>query len=353
MEELKRLKELTDICGVSGNEYKVSQYLIKNLDNKKITFTYDNLGSLVGKLNNSKGAKVLVASHMDEVGLMVREITPEGFLKFQTIGGWYSQVMLGQKWLVETNAGKYITAVTGAKPPHLMTREEASKVVTTKEMYLDLGATSKEEVEKLGIEIGSYVTPYCEFMPMANPKLLLAKAWDNRIGTAVVMNILETVNEAPCELYGGFNVQEEVGLRGAKTSSYMVNPDIAIALDSGIASDVPGCDKTGCELGKGPQIIFYDGGLLPNQKLKRYILDTAKKHEIPVQLTYLEGGSTDAAMMQYARNGAATIAMLIPARYIHSHCSIIHIDDYLNCVKLLKEVIKGLNEKEVKKILSF
>lgn len=351
-EDLKLLKELTDIPAASGDEFMVADYLAERLKKLPGEITRDRIGSLIFDTQR-KGPRVMFAGHMDEVGLMVKEITKEGYLKFQPIGGWYSQVMLGQKWLVKASNNKLYTAITGCKPPHLLSREEANKVVQIKDMYLDLGLSSKEEVEKLGIEIGCYVTPKTEFELLNNNKYMVAKAWDNRIGSALVLKLLEDLKTTPNHLFGTFSVQEEVGLRGAQTMSYMVNPEIAIAIDSGIGADVPGGQKENQELGKGPQLIFYDGGLLPNRKLRKFVIELCEKNHIPYQNAFLEGGTTDAARMQFAREGAAAMCIGVPTRYLHSHTSIIHLDDYNNTLKLLKLLASGLDEKEVKKIISF
>lgn len=355
MDYLKLLKDLSEISGVSGNEKKVAKYIEEVLKDENLEKTNCNLGSQIYIKNKNVGPKIMLAAHMDEVGLMVREITDKGFLKVQPIGGWYSQVMLSQKWLVETKNGDEVIAITGSTPPHILSKEIREKPVDISCMYLDLGLSDKKEVEKLGISIGSFVCPMQKFYKLANNDFLLGKAWDNRIGTAVLIAVAKRLNNVlDKEVDYTFTVQEEVGLRGAQTASYHINPDIAIAIDSGLATDLPGNDNPqGEELGKGPQIIFYDGGLIPNQKLKEKVIKVAKENNIKYQLSYLSGGQTDAARMQYARSGAAVISILVPARYIHSHTSVISYSDFLETVNLVEKLILSLDKKEVSNILKF
>ena len=191
------------------------------------------------------------------------------------------------------------------------------------------------------------ITPRSEFMVLGSGKHLLSKAWDNRIGSAVVMEVLKRLDQTPNQLFGTFTVQEEVGLRGAKTSSYVVHPEIAIAVDTGLANDVPEGDSEQQSLGKGPQILLYDAGLVPNQALRRFVIEVAKAEGIPYQEAFITGGRTDAGNMHLAHDGALGLSIGIPTRYMHSHTSIIHYDDYENTVKLILAVVKKLDQKTV------
>jgi endoglucanase len=293
----------------------------------------------------------MIAGHMDEVGLLVTQITKEGFVKFQPIGGWFSQVMLAQVWEIHTKKG-IVFGVTGVKPPHIIPADKKNIAIGIETMYIDLGVSSKKEAEDLGVEPGLMIVPHSEFRVLGNEKYLLGKAWDNRIGSAAVIEILKTLNhDHPNQLYGTFTVQEEMGLRGAKTSSYLVEPEIAIAIDTGLANDVPGGEPEEQSLGKGPQILIFDAGLIPNRALRNLFIETAKKEGIPYQEAYITGGRTDAGHMHLAHRGAASISICIPTRYMHSHTSIVHFDDYLNTVKLVLAVIKKLDRKTVDEIL--
>lgn len=347
----KILKNLSTLPGVPGNEKKVSQYIVSEIKDYVDEVTYDQLGSVIG-IKKQDGPRVMIAGHMDEVGLLVTQITKEGFVNFQTLGGWFSQVMLAQVWEISTKKG-VVFAVTGVKPPHLIPADKKNNALPIDTMYLDLGVSSKEEALALGVEPGNMVTPHTEFRVLGNPKYLLGKAWDNRIGSAVVIEVLKRLKNHPNQLFGTFTVQEEVGLRGAKTSSYVVQPEIAIAIDSGLGTDVPGGDPIEQSLGKGPQILLYDSGLIPNQALRSLAVETAKEENIPYQEGFINVGRTDAGHMHLAHQGAAGLSICIPTRYLHSHTSIIHFDDYENTIKLVVAIIKKLDRKTVDQIINF
>ena len=345
------LKKLSEVAGVPGNEKNVSKLITEEIKDVCEELTYDNLGSVIGKIGQ-KGPRVMIAGHMDEVGFFVTQITKDGFVKFQTLGGWFSQVMLAQVWEIHTKKG-VVLAVTGVKPPHIIPADKRNVAIDISTMYLDLGVSSKEEAEKLGVEPGNMVVPHTEFKVLGNDKYLLGKAWDNRIGSAVVIEVLKRLeNHETNQLFGTFTVQEEVGLRGAKTSSYVVAPEIAIAVDTGLANDVPGGESAEQALGKGPQILLYDGGLVPHQALREFVINVAKEENIPYQEAFIVGGRTDAGHMHLAHKGAASLSIGVPTRYMHSHTSIIHYDDYENTIKLMLAIIKRLDQETVDKILS-
>lgn len=344
------LKTISLLPGVPGHEKQVRNYIKEEIKDFADEIIVDNLGSLIA-VKKQDGPNVMIAGHMDEIGLLVTQITKEGFVKFQTLGGWFSQVMLAQVWDIHTPKG-VVTAVTGVKPPHIMPLEKRKEAITIDSMYLDIGVSSKEEAEEIGVLPGQMITPHSEFKVLGSKKHLLSKAWDNRIGSAVVMEVLKRLDKSPNHLFATFTVQEEVGLRGAKTSSYIVHPEIAIAVDTGLANDVPGGESAEQSLGKGPQILLYDGGLVPNQNLRKFVIDVAKSENIPYQEAFIVGGRTDAGNMHLAHDGALGLSIGIPTRYMHSHTSIIHYDDYENTVKLVLAVVKKLDRKTVDQLLN-
>ncbi|MBE0700149.1 MAG: M42 family metallopeptidase, partial [Acholeplasmataceae bacterium] len=326
-------------------------YIVSNIENHVEKIVCDNLGSVIG-VKGHQGPRVMIAGHMDEVGLLVTQITKEGFVKFQTLGGWFSQVMLAQVWEIHTKKG-VLYGVTGVKPPHIIPADKRKEALGIDTMYLDVGVASKEEAEKLGIEPGNMVVPHTAFKVIGHGKYLLGKAWDNRIGSAVVMEVLKRLgDDHPNTVYGTFTVQEEVGLRGAKTSSYIVEPEIAIAVDTGLANDVPGGEASEQSLGKGPQILLYDGGLVPHQGLRNLVIETAKAENIPYQESFIVGGRTDAGHMHLAHHGAPGLSIGVPTRYMHSHTSIIHYDDYEHTVKLILAVLKKLDQETVQHLIN-
>lgn len=348
---IKLLKEITEIDGIGAHERNVRKMMEREFLSvvAKEDIQYDGIGSIIAKkTGEAKGPKIAIAGHMDEIGMIVTKITDEGYLKFQTVGGWWSQVMLAQQMTVTTSKGKKFRGVTGSKPPHILSPEDLKNPVKIDDIFIDLGVDNKEEVEKLGIQIGDMITPAIEFQEMANPNYLLAKAWDNRIGCAIVLETMKRLKDEthPNVVFGVGTVQEEVGLRGAKTTADIINPDIVIALDVGIAKDTPGTDSS-VKLGKGPQILLYDGALVGHVGLREFVVKTANENNIPYQFDYLKRGGTDAGAMHLAHDGAPAMSFCIPSRYIHSHTSIIHKEDYENAVKLLVEIIKKLDKDTV------
>ncbi|MDI2586182.1 M42 family metallopeptidase [Psychrobacillus sp. NEAU-3TGS] len=354
-ETLTMLKELTDAKGIPGNEREPRQVMEKYIKPFADKIEYDNLGSLIAeKVGDANGPKIMVAGHLDEVGFMISKIDDKGFLSFQTVGGWWSQVMLAQRVTIVTRKGDTITGVIGSKPPHILTADARKKAVDVKDMFIDIGASSKEEAMEWGVLPGDMVVPYFEFSVMNNEKLLLAKAWDNRIGCAIAIDVLKGLQDVqhPNIVYGVGTVQEEVGLRGAKTSTVKVNPDIGFAVDVGIAGDTPGitAKESTSKMGAGPQIVLFDASMVSHKGLRDFVIDTAEENNIPYQFETIPGGGTDAGSMHISLNGVPALSIGIATRYIHSHAGILHRDDYENIVKLIVEVIKKLDRDAVNKI---
>lgn len=353
---LKMLKDLTDANGIPGNERAPREVMRKYIEPFADEIETDNLGSLIAKkVGDANGPKIMVAGHLDEVGFMVTQIDEKGFIKFQTVGGWWSHVMLSQRVTITTRKGEEIIGVIGSKPPHILPVDARKKVVDMKELFIDIGATSKEEAQEWGIRPGDMITPYFEFNVMKNEKMLLAKAWDNRIGCAIAIDVLKALKDIkhPNIVYGIGNVQEEVGLRGAKTSTFKIQPDIGFAVDVGIAGDTPGITskESTSKLGNGPQIIIFDASMVGHKGLRDFVIDIAEENNIPYQFDAIPGGGTDAGSIHLTANGVPAMAIGIATRYIHSHASILHRDDYENTVKLIVEIIKKLDRDAVNKII--
>lgn len=349
--QLDMFKNLTEAKGIPGFEKDVRNLIKGYISEYVDEVTTDNLGSLIcKKMGNEDGPKVMLAGHMDEIGFLVTNIDDNGFITFQTLGGWSGKVMNSQKVIITTSTGNEYTGIINS-----INTKDVKTSIDKENMFIDIGVESKDEVEKLGIKQGDMITPYFKFEQMANPKYLLAKAWDDRVGCALFIDILKSLKNEDHKniVYAVGTVQEEVGCRGAKTSSNVVNPDIGFSLDVSIANDTVGCDtKLGDgKLGSGPQIHIFDGGLVGHVGLKNYLINLSEELNIPYQINALPFGGTDASQMHLAHNGAPCISIGIPTRYIHSHASIIHKDDYDNTVKLISEFIKRLNNDEYKKIL--
>lgn len=344
------LKELTEAYGVPGYEAPVRAVVRKYLETLG-PVSQDKTGSVIcEEVGTTPGPKVMVAGHMDEIGFMVKMITPDGFLRFIPLGGWFDQVLLGQRVIIQTRKGD-IVGVIGSKPPHLIPADERNKVVMKKDMYIDIGASSKEDVEAAGVQPGDPVIPRADFVTLANEKTYLSKAFDDRVGTALMISTLQALKEQehPNTIYGVATVQEEVGLRGATTSVRAINPDVAIVLESDIAGDVPGIkpEESSVKLGEGPTLLIYESRMIPNLKFRDLVVDIAKEQNIPLQLSFVEGGSTDAAAIHLHDVGVPSVVIGVAARHIHSHSSIIHRDDYDNGVKLVVALLKCLDNAAV------
>lgn len=354
---LERLKQICEAPGVPGFEGPVRKLLKERLGSFT-EVTQDKLGSIIfSKIGSEQAPRIMLAGHMDEIGFMVKYITKQGYLKFTALGGWWEQVMLGQRVTILTAKGS-IPGVIGSKPPHVLTPEERKKLVPKREMYIDVGAADEREAkEGFGIRPGDPVVPESAFTVMANEKFLMAKAWDNRVGCAIVADVLEALRSEmhPNAIYGVGTVQEEVGLRGAKTSAGVINPDIAFAIDTCVAGDTPGItsDQAASKLGKGVAIGIYDASHIPHTALRNFVINIAEENHIPHQLEFTEGGGTDAGRIHLHAQGVPSLVLSIPTRYIHSHNSIIHRDDYDAAVRLLITVIKKLDGNKYQELISW
>ncbi len=345
---LKFLRDLVEADGVPGDERAVYDVMTRHLKGVG-KISKDRLGSFVcEKVGDAKGPKIMLAGHLDEVGFMVKSITKEGFIKFLPLGGWWGHVVLAQRMRVKTRKGDII-GVVGSRPPHELREDERKKVLEIKDLYLDVGATSDFDVRKqLDIRPGDSIVPDSPFAQMANPNLLLAKAWDNRMGCALAGETAKKlVGQAhPNIVYAVATVQEEVGLRGAATSAFKVQPDVGLALDVGIAHDTPGTEGEE-RLGGGPLIVVYDATVIPNRNLLDLFVETAKKLKMPLQFESVERGGTDAGRIHLLGEGVPSLSLGIASRYIHSHVSIIDRRDFDATVKLLVAVMKRLDRKTV------
>ncbi|ABL77412.1 M42 family metallopeptidase [Thermofilum pendens] len=354
---LNVLKEITEIVAPSGFEEPVLERIKQYYSEYADEVRRDNLGSLIlVKRGSSERPKVLVAGHVDEVGFLVTGITPEGFITFTTLGGWFEQVLLAQRVVIRTKKGEVYGVIT-SKPPHLLTPEERQKVVQFSQMYIDVGATSKEEVEKLGVRIGDPVAPWSPFTRTAFEDRIMAKALDDRVGAFIAMEVLKHLRlngiDHPNTLYAAATVQEEVGLRGAETVGWVADHDVAIVTEVDIAGDVPGIkpSEAPAKLGKGPSIIVYDRSMIPNPRFKEFVIEVAEEAKIPYQLSAVSGG-TDAGRLHLYKGGRPSIVIGVPTRHIHSHVSIVSLSDVENAVRLVLELVKRLDQETLKRFVN-
>lgn len=356
-QRLEMIRSLCDAYGVPGHEHDVRKLYQTYLEPVSDRIVRDRFGSIAGeKTGDANGPKVLIAGHLDEIGMMVTYIDDNGFIYFQTLGGWWSQVMLAQRVIIQTHQGERV-GVIGSKPPHVLPADERNKVVKIKDMFIDIGVSSKEEAESFGVRPGDSIVPYGPFTPMANEKYFMSKALDNRLGCAASVEVLRALQGQahPNVLYAGATTQEEVGLRGAQTLVHEVKPDLAIAIDVGIAGDTPEMKKTEAlsRCGDGPILLLYDASMIPNTRFRDFVIDTAKDAQIPMQVEYVAGGGTDAGRFHTFGSGVPSVAIGFPTRYIHSHTAVYHQDDFDNAVLLVAELIRRLDAKTVKEIQEY
>ncbi|NWG01901.1 MAG: M42 family metallopeptidase [Syntrophaceae bacterium] len=350
---MELLRELTEAPGISGYEQVVREIIRKHLQDITV-IEQDRLGSIVcRKKGEAEKPRIMLAGHMDEIGFIVKLITDEGFVKFSPVGGWWGHVMLAQRVVIKTRKGDVIGLI-GSKPPHILSEEERKKLQEPKDMYIDVGTSSSDEAKELGVCPGDPIVPICPFTILGTGKTYLAKAFDDRVGCALFIEVIRRLSKEkhPNTVYGVGTVQEEVGLRGARTSSWVVEPDVGLTMEVGVAGDVPDVKKEDAQgkLGKGPIIVIRDGSMLPNLRLRDLFVDTAEEHKIPYQFDILERGGTDSGAIHLHRQGVPNLVIAVPTRHIHSHAGIINREDFDHAVRLVMAVVNKLDETMVAKL---
>ncbi|MBD3178725.1 MAG: M20/M25/M40 family metallo-hydrolase [Candidatus Latescibacteria bacterium] len=344
----KMMKEFTEASGVSGDEGEVFSLMEKHLAGA-VEVSRDKLGSFIGKLSSGPDEpRIMLAGHMDEVGMMVSHFS-DNYIKFNPVGGWWTPRMIGLPVRIKA-AERVIPGVIASKSPFQMEADQRKKIPKKKELFIDIGLNSDEKVEEQGIRPGDPVVPDVPFTPLINGNTYMAKAWDNRIGCMAVVEVLRRLSKKspPCAVYGVGTVQEEVGLRGAETSVHYVNPDVCLAVDVGIAQDIPGAPRGGMDkLGKGVSISVYDASLIPNRALRDLVVSVAEKEKIEHYFSATPYGGTDGGKFHLSRAGVPTIVMSVPTRYIHSGGGILDRRDFESTVELLAKLIMKLDSDTV------
>lgn len=343
MSELKRLLEiLSNAHGVSGYEGNVRQIIEEEVRPYVDEISTDKMGNLIA---TKKGGSpvVMLAAHMDEIGLMVKYVDDKGFARFTKTGGWFDQTLLNQRMIMHTENGP-IYGVLGSKPPHAMKEEDKNKVVKADDMFIDIGAKSKEDAEKLGVKTGTPVTSDIDFKPLGND-LVTGKAFDNRAGCAMLIEALHLMKDVKATVHAVFTVQEEVGLKGAKTSAFRLSPDVALATDVTITGDHPGIDKkdSAIEMGKGPSVTVSDAdgrGIIVPESVLKWLKEAAESNNIPYQLEVGSGGTTDATAIHLTKDGIPTGVLSMPTRYIHTPVSVLSMDDLEKSAELIARAVE-------------
>lgn len=351
-ETMDMFKTLTEFPAAPGFERELRAYVKNAMSPYTEEFVQDRLGSLFGVLRGAEnGPKIMVAGHFDEVGFMVTGITPGGMIRFTPLGGWLASAVASQRLQIIT-PDRVLDGVVGSTPIHLLSPEERNKTGEISKMYLDIGADSKEEAESFGVRPGQQILPVCPFTPLANPKKIMAKAWDNRYGVGLALELVKALHgkQLPNTVYAGATVQEEVGLRGARTAANLLNPDIFFGLDASAAADMTGDRQAFGQLGQGALLRIYDPTMITHRGLIEYVQDTADTHKIKYQYFVSQGG-TDAGAVHTSGIGVPSAVIGICSRYIHTASSVIHSDDYEAAKELLIKLVEGLDRTTLQTIL--
>lgn len=350
------LKLLTEASGPPGYEDPVRKIMTEEMSPLAEGLSYDGVGSVIATQGKS-GPRVMVDAHLDELGAMVRHITPEGFITVQTLGYWLDEALVGQRWTIEGSKGR-VQAVSGLRDAHLVADADLGKLLDTHDtMFLDVGAKSDEEVRQMGIRPGDPIVPDSSFAILNGTKNYVGKAFDDRVGCALMIDMMKRVAHGahPNQIFYVGTVQEETNSRGAHASTDLVKPDVAIVLEVGITHDTPVSkpDEAQEVLGGGPGIFLFNSSEQPNRKFVALARETARQKSIPLQDELVLNYGDDAAEIQKANGGVPTITLVVPTRYTHAHNGIINRDDYDRMLELLIALIQRLDARTVKQIRDF
>jgi len=352
---IQTLQKIADAPGPSGFEEPIRKVMVDYMKPLSQSVTYDGMGSIIAA-QGSSGPRVMVDAHMDELGGMIRRITPNGLLTMQMLGGWLDQALFDQRWVIVGSNG-VVHAVTGIRDIHVVPAEERTRVFSRDSLYLDVGAKNEAEVRAMGISVGDPVAPDSPFTVLNGTDNYLAKAWDDRVGCVVVVEAMRRLKAGPHpnQIFWTITTQEEVGLRGAHTAADVVKPDLAIALEGGITGDVFGGhpEETQERLGAGPGIFLYDTSALPNRKLVAFTRETAAARNIPLQDDLVQGYGDDSSELQKAIGGVPTVNLVVPIRYTHAHNGILNRRDFDQMVDLLVAMLQKLDAAKVAALRDF
>jgi putative aminopeptidase FrvX len=349
------LQRIADAPGPSGFEEPIRKVMVEYMKPLSSSLRYDGMGSIIAA-HGSSGPRVMIDAHMDELGGMIRRVIPNGLLTMQMLGGWLDQALVDQRWVILGSKGA-VHAVTGIRDIHVVPAEERTRVFAREQIYLDVGAKNEAEVGAMGISPGDPVVPDSPFTVLNGTDNYVAKAWDDRVGCAVVIEAMRRLQTQPHpnQIFWTITTQEEVGLRGAHTAADVVKPDLAIALEGGITGDVFGGhpEETQVGLGRGPGIFLYDSSALPNRKLVAFTKETASAKGISLQTDLVQGYGDDSAELQKAIGGVPTVNLVVPVRYTHAHNGIMNRRDFDQMVDLLVAMLQKLDAATIEKLRDF
>lgn len=342
------LKKIVEAPGVSGYEFLgVRDIVIEAFKDYADEIRVDKLGNVIAH-KKGDGPKVMLAAHMDQIGLMVTTIEKNGFLRVAPIGGIDPRTLTAQRFRVWVGEDKFIYGVGGSVPPHIQKPEERKKAPDWDQIFIDIGAESKEEAEEMGVKIGTIITWDGRLERLGRHRLV-SIAFDDRIAVYTLVETARKLQETGADIYFVATVQEEVGLRGARTSAFGIEPDYGFAIDVTIAADVPGTPehKQVTQLGKGTAIKIMDRSVICHPTIVKWMEELAKKYNIPYQWDILLGGGTDAGMIHLNKEGVPTGAVSVPARYIHSNTEVVDERDVDAGVDLMVKILEHINELKI------
>ena len=337
------LKELVETPGVSGNEHRIREKIREEVEEDAESVEVDNMGNLIAR-KGSGDKTLMIAAHMDQIGLTVQTVDENGFIRFSKVGGVTTQSLMNQRVTIHAE-DEDITGVIGMKPPHLMDKEKRDKLPDEDQLYIDIGAEDGDDVEDIGIRVGDYITFEREFSELQDD-YVTSMAMDNRVGCAAAIEALKRFDEN-YELAVVFSTQEEVGLKGAKTAAFGVDPDVALAVDVSLAGDLPGIEQqeSDLEMGEGVEITMVQSkgrGLITPETVKNWLRGTAEDEKHDFQPGVWEGGATDAANIYLVREGIPTGSIGVPLRNMHSATEVLKLSDLEDTVEFMEDCFETL-----------
>ena len=345
MVDMQLLCKLTESFGVAGNEGEVARIMAEEFKKSGYRVETDRFGNVIACSPSAKKKPLMLAAHMDEIGMLVKFINDKGFMRFVKVGGIDNRVLPNQRVVIQTEDGP-IYGVIGNKPPHMQKSEDMKSAIDNKNLFIDIGAKGKKDAEKMGVKIGDPVA-FDISTKVLNKRLVTGKALDDRVGCYVLLEIAKRVKGKNVVLVG--SAQEEVSTfgKGAMIAAYNIEPAAFVAVDTAIAGDHPEMseDESMIQLNKGPAICLVEAGGRGNvadAQLKKSCISVAKKYKIPYQLEVVEGGATDAASVYGERGGIPSIAIEVPTRYIHSNVAVCSLDDIDKAINYLCKLVEEL-----------
>lgn len=350
MIDWQQVADLSNIGAISGREAAIVDYVKQHLPFCR--YRQDRLGSGLFSLGQGE-LSLMVATHMDEIGFIVSEIDATGYLRIQPVGSVWTHTLLQQRVYVQTVKGQRYLAIIGGPAVHSLTpSERLTTVVPPEQLYLDLGVESRTEVQALGIQVGDQVTLATEFAELNNRDYVVGKAFDNRISVAIGMALMRSLQTQALtkQVTLATTVQEEVGIRGARTSTSLLQPDVAFALDTAVAGDTP-ANRNSLKLGGGVALNVIDSMTVTHRGLLRFLEQLCEKYQIPYQYSCFVDGGTDAGNIHKIGTGVLATTLSIPIRYMHTHQSIIHKQDVAATLRLLQMAIEEMTPEVYQMIL--